>query len=113
MSRQVRWFAAVVVTLMFPVAALVAGIAYLVLRRRWSDRLVAVGLALLAVGACLVAAAVSDYWTAWQHVVLHLSHLARVEAGTGDWTTVVGTGLALGPALGALVWLVSQIGRER
>src|SRR5436190_58481 len=38
--RTVRWLAGVVLAVAFPAAALVAGLAYLALRRRWSDRLV-------------------------------------------------------------------------
>jgi hypothetical protein len=112
-GRAVRWLTGITVAVLFPAAALVAGLAYVVLRRRWSDRLVAAALLVLAVGASLTAAAVADYPAAWWHLVLHLSHLSKVDAGPADWATIIVSGCALGPALGALVWLVSQVKRER
>jgi len=107
--RTVRWVVVVAVALVFPAAAIVAALAYLALRRRWSDRLIAVALTVLALGVSFVASMVLDYWAAW----LRLAHLAPVPAGAGDWATLVGMGVVLGPALGGLVWLVTQYRRER
>jgi hypothetical protein len=45
--RGARWVTAVAVTVAFPAASLVAGLAYLALRRHWSGRLVATLLAVL------------------------------------------------------------------
>src|SRR5437773_11205214 len=104
MSRQIRWIAGIAVTLAFPAGALVAGLAYLALRRRWSDRLVAAALAVLAGGASYLAYSVLDYWGAWQRIGLYLVHLSPRPADTADWVTVAGMGAALGPALVAVVW---------
>jgi hypothetical protein len=111
--RALRWLAALSVAAAFPAAAVVAVVAYVVLRRRWSDRLVAAILAMFAIGASVLVAAVVDYWGAWQRVALDLSQLSTVEATSVDWVTLAGGGVALGPALGAVVWLVTQVHRER
>jgi hypothetical protein len=111
--RTLRWLTALSMAVVFPASVVVAGVAYVALRRRWSDRLIAAVLAVLAVGASVLVAAVVDYWGAWWRVALHLSQLSAVEATSADWVTLAGGGVALGPALGAVVWLVTQFHRER
>lgn len=111
--RGVRWFAAaVVLAVAFPAAAVVAGIAYLVLRRRWPDRTVAVVVAVLTLAAAAGAFLTLDYWGSWLAVAVDMSRLGP-PATTGDWATVAGTGIAMGPTIGAVVWLITQRVRER
>src|SRR5262245_42692621 len=87
--RSARWFAGITVTVLAPAAAVVAGVVYLLLRRRWSDRLVATVLVLSAIVGGLVAATVCDYPGAWLHLALHLSQLSTVDAGAADWATLI------------------------
>jgi len=111
--RAFRVTCAVLFTLALPVAAAVTGLAYLVLRRRWSDRLIA-GLAVLF--GSLVSwwlLSVLSYWTAWLHIGMWAVRLSDRPATAGDWTTVAGVGLVVGPAIGGLLWLATQRHRER
>jgi hypothetical protein len=113
MTRTIRWLAALTVAVTFPAAAVVAVVIYLVLRRRWPDRLIAAGMLVLALAASALVAMLVDYPAAWWRVGLHLAHLSRTPIGAGDWVTLAGTSTAVGPALGALVWMLSQLRRER
>ncbi|MEU4424828.1 hypothetical protein AB0F81_29770 [Actinoplanes sp. NPDC024001] len=111
--RALRWTCGVLFTLALPVGALITGLAYLVLRRRWPDRLVAAFLATAGAAVTWWAMGAADYWTAWWHIAGDLSRLSDREATTGEWLTVVGLGVALGPAVGGPLWLISQMRRER
>src|SRR5689334_12009691 len=114
--RKARWTAGVLLALAFPVAAVIAGTAYLVLRHKWSDRLVAGVLTLVGAVATWYAMLSLSYWTAWWHVFATVTRVSRLlpgQAHQGDWTTLVGIGLALGPLLGGLVWMAAQLHRER
>src|SRR5690242_2219353 len=98
--RKLRWACGVLFALAMPVGALVTGLAYLVLRRRWSDRLIAfIAVALGFLATWWVMSAL-DYWAAWWHIVASLVHLSDQPVAPGEWTTVAAIGAALGPALG-------------
>jgi hypothetical protein len=99
--------------LVAPVGALVTGLAYLVLRRRWSDRLVAVALGALGLTVTWWVMGALDYWTAWAHIAMRMTRLSDQAATTGEWATVVGVGLALGPGVAGPLWLITQMRRER
>lgn len=111
--RGARWTTTASLAILFPAAALAAGVVYLVLRRRWPDRLIAALAATLAIVATMIAAAVTNYSAAWWHVAAHLAHLSPTPAGAGDWATLIAGGLSLGSATGALAWLITQYRRER
>jgi hypothetical protein len=111
--RVARWTCGVLFALVLPVGALVTGLAYLVLRRRWSDRLIAVVLAGAGLTATWWAMGALDYWTAWAHIAMQLTGLAEEPATPADWATVAGIGIALGPGLAGPLWLISQLRRER
>jgi hypothetical protein len=98
--RTINWITAVAIAVVFPVAALAAALAYLVLRRRWSDRLVAVLLTLLAGGVPLAVSTAVNYWVAWLHITEHLARQAPAAPTFADWATIVSLGVALGPAFG-------------
>jgi hypothetical protein len=112
MSR-IRWTIAVLFTLACPVAAAVAALVYVVLRRRWPDRAVAAVITVPSLTTTYLTFNPRRYEHAWLHVGMHLVRLSHQPIGAGDWVTIVGTGLAFGPAVGGLVWLVSQYRRER
>ncbi len=111
--RKLRWICGAVFALALPVGALVTGLAYLVLRRRWSDRLIALFAVALGVLATWWVMARLNYWTAWWHIIARLVHVSDQPATPGEWTTVAAIGTALGPALGGLLWLATQAHRER
>ncbi|OJF13089.1 type IV secretory system conjugative DNA transfer family protein [Couchioplanes caeruleus] len=111
--RGFRWTCGVLFALALPVGALATGLAYLVLRRRWSDRLVAALVVAVGAAATWWAMGTLSYWTAWLHIGAHLVRLSDRPASAGEWTTVVGIGLTLGPALGGVLWLGTQAHRER
>jgi hypothetical protein len=111
--RTFRWTMGVLLTLAAPIGALVTGLAYLALRRRWSDRLVGVVLTLLGAVATWYLTAAVQYWTAWAHIAGYVVQLSPRPATASEWVTVAGVGLTLGPMLGGLLWMVSQPHRER
>lgn len=111
--RGFRWTCGVLFALALPVGALVTGLAYLALRRRWSDRLIAVLAVLLGSLLTWWALEALSYWTVWLHIGAHLVRLSDQPVNLGEWTTVVGVGLALGPAMGGALWLATQAHRER
>ena len=115
MMRKARWTCAVMFALVLPVGALVTGLAYLVLRRRWSDRLIAVALTVLGVGGDLVGDGCAGLLVgvaAHRRVAGRGCRREPVDCGrVGDggrarsWRSV--------PALGGLLWMVTQPHRER
>lgn len=113
-----QWVTGFVIAAVFPAAAVTLAVAYAVLRRRWSDRAVAGTVATVATGATVAAVTTTDYLPAWGRVVSDLMPDAvplfdHVTASAADWATVAGVGATLGPALGSLLWLVTQRRRER
>ncbi len=111
--KTARWTTTALLALTFPAAAVIAGLSYLALRRRWSDRLVAGVLAVLGATATWYATASLDYWHAWVRVAATVIRWTPGAATTGDWVTLAAMGITLGPVLGAMTWLVSQVQRER
>lgn len=109
--RAFRWTFGVMLALVFPAAVAVAVVTYVLLRRRWPDRGLAVALCGLAGLATFGALSVADYWGAWARIASDLV-LAEGHARFADWATLVGFGPLLGPVLGAVVWLVWQPFRE-
>lgn len=110
--RAFRWFLGVGTAVVFPAAVAAAVVTYVLLRRRWPDRGLAVALCGLAGVATYATLRVVDYWGAWARIVSDLV-LAEGHARVSDWVTLVGFGPVLGLALGAMVWLVWQPFRER
>ncbi|MGH3427221.1 MAG: hypothetical protein ACRDQZ_06595, partial [Mycobacteriales bacterium] len=92
----------VVLVVVFPTIVLVAGVTYVCLRRRWPDRLLAVVLVAAATPLALSALWWSDYLSRWGHVFGGLLGGSRPSAG--DWFTVAGWGIAVGPIIGAGYW---------
>src|SRR2546423_712971 len=90
--RSARWVTAVLVTLVFPVAALFGGIAYLVLRHKWSDRLVAAVLTVAGAVATWYTVTALNYWGAWLHVAVWAVRLSHRAPATGEWSTLAGIG---------------------
>lgn len=99
--------------LALPVAAAITGLAYLALRRRWPDRLIAGTAVLLGSLMSWWALSMLSYWTAWQRIGAWLVRLSDRPATGAEWATVTGVGLVIGPALGGLLWLATQRHRER
>jgi hypothetical protein len=110
--QRARWISAAAIAVAFPVGAAIAGLAYAILRRKWSDRLIAAVLTVLGLVTYYASAAL-DYWGAWRHVMLSLTRLSHEPVTAGEWSTVVGLGAAFGPALGAILWMVLPVHRER
>jgi hypothetical protein len=110
---KARWIIGAAVTLAFPIGAVIAGVAYVVLRHKWSDRLVAAIITAVGFAATWYGMLALHYWTAWAHLFLTLSRLSPAAAAVTDWSTVIGLGAALGPLLGGMVWMAAQFHRER
>jgi hypothetical protein len=115
--RGVRWLAGLILAVAFPAGAAVAALAYWLLRRRWSDRLAAAGLALLGIVATYAASMALHYWGAWVRIASFATRLSgplsTPPPTLSDWSTVVAMGLVFGPALGGVLWLITQVRRER
>lgn len=110
--RAFRWTLGVVTAVVFPAAVAAAVVTYVLLRRRWPDRGLALALCGLAGLATYATLMVVDYWGAWARIASDLV-LDEGHAGIADWVMLLGFGPVLGPALGAIVWLVWQPFRER
>lgn len=100
-----------VMAIAFPAVAMVAGLTYLALRRRWPDRVVAWVLVAVASPAAVVVALLTEYPQRWWHVAVALVH-GQMPAAV-DWVVLASWGAAVGPLLGALYWRVGQRRRER
>lgn len=111
--RKLRWTLAVLLSLALPVGALVTALAYLTLRKRWPDRLIATALVVVGFAVSWWATKSLDYWSAWTNIFAQVTRLSDRPATAGEWSTVIGLGIILGPMLGGLLWLATQRHRER
>jgi len=97
---------------LFPGVAVVAGLTYAVLRRKWSDRLVAWLLVALAAPAAAAVLWWTDYPSRWAAVAMSWWTTGQ-QPKASDWLAIVACGAAVGPIIGALVWRGKQRKRER